>query len=146
MIENVYFDTNIIVDLFDESRISHKYSLKVINTFLQNKEIELFINSDSMTNLFYILRHHVKFDLETSLEKLESIKDIFTISSIVKEDCEAAIKICKEKKFDDYEDALQYICAVKEECLLFVTNNIKDFKNSSIETKTTKELVEILKL
>lgn len=146
MDRKVYFDTNVIVDLFDESRIYHKDSLFVLQTILENGEIEVFINSDSVTNLFYILKNRSKLSFDESLKKLESIKDIFTIVSIEKSDIEIAIDICKKHIFKDYEDCMQYVCALKAKCTLIITNNPKDFKNSSIDIVTTKELSNIWKV
>jgi predicted nucleic acid-binding protein len=146
MHKKVYFDTNVIVDLFDEGRINHKFSLEVLNTVLENEEIEVFINSDTVTNLFYILRHHVKLSFDDSLKKLVSIKDIFDIICIEKQQCELALDICKKHIFKDYEDCLQYVCAAKEGCTLIITNNPKDFKNSSIDIATTKELSDMWRI
>jgi predicted nucleic acid-binding protein len=146
MHRKVYFDTNVIVDLFDESRKYHKESLFVLQTILENEEIEVFINSDSVTNLFYILKNRSKLSFDESLKKLESIKDIFTIVNIEKSDIEIAIDICKKHIFKDYEDCMQYVCALKAKCTLIITNNPKDFKNSSIDIVTTKELSDIWKV
>jgi len=35
---------------------------------------------------------------------------------------------------------MQYVCALKAECGLIITNNPKDFKNASVDIVTTKEL------
>ena len=50
------------------------------------------------------------------------------------------IAICKEHIFKDYEDGMQYICALKEDCTLIITNNAKDFKNASVGVVTSREL------
>lgn len=52
------------------------------------------------------------------------------------------IELCKKHIFKDYEDGMQYICALKEDCTLIITNNPKDFKNASVEVVTSKELSE----
>ena len=146
MDRKIYFDSNVIVDLFDESGIYHKDSLFVLQTILENEEIEVFINSDSVSNLFYILKNCSKFGFDESLKKLESIKDIFTIVSIEKPGIEIAIEICKKYIFKDYEDCMQYVCALKAECTLIISNNPKGFKNSSIDIVTSKELNDIWKV
>jgi predicted nucleic acid-binding protein len=143
MHEKVYFDTNVIVDLFDEDRVFHQESLNVFKTILENEKVEVFINSDTMTNLFYILRHRIKLSFDDSLQKLEAIKDIFTIKSIEKSHIELALDICKKHIFKDYEDCVQYVCAMDCGCTLIITNNPKDFKNSSVDIVTSKELSSI---
>lgn len=142
----IYIDTNIILDLLDANRITHKDSLKLLSFYLNDSNTELFVNSDSLTNIFYILRYRVKLSFLDSIEKIENIKDMFEIVSIEKNEIELAIEICKNGEFKDFEDALQYICALKADCELIITNNIKDFKYSSIDVFSPKELIKKLNL
>ncbi len=139
----IYFDTNVLVDLFDVQRVNHQYSLHVFKTLLENEEIDIYINTDTLTNLFYLLRSHLKFSFEDAIEKIEIIKDSFIIISTELEQINETLEICKRHVFNDYEDVMQYICALKYECTLLITNNAKDFKNSSIEVITTKKLQEL---
>jgi len=143
MHKKVYFDTNVIVDLFDVSRPFHSESLNVFKTIFENEEIDVFINTDTLTNLFYILRSHIKFSFDDAIEKLEFVKNSFTIVSSESIEVQQTIDLCKKHIFKDYEDGMQYICALKSECTLIITNNAKDFKNSQIEVVTSKELNKI---
>jgi len=143
MHKRVYFDTNVIVDLFDEKRPFHAYSVDVFKIIFENKEIDVFINTDTLTNLFYILRSHVKLDFDDAIEKLEFIKNAFIIVSTQLNEIDHTIELCKKHIFKDYEDGMQYICALKEDCTLIITNNPKDFKNPSLEVVTSKELSEL---
>lgn len=34
---------------------------------------------------------------------------------------------------------MQYMCALKEDCTLIITNNPKDFKNASVDIFTTQD-------
>lgn len=142
MHKRIYFDTNVIVDLFDEKRPFHGYSVNIFRKIFENEAIDVFINTDTLTNLFYILRSHVKLSFDDSIEKLEFIKNSFSIVSSEMSEIDNTLEICKEHVFKDYEDGMQYICALKEECTLIITNNPKDFKNASIEIVTSKELSE----
>lgn len=142
MHKRIYFDTNVIVDLFDEKRPFHSYSVNIFRKIFVNEAIDVFINTDTLTNLFYILRSHVKLSFDDSIEKLEFIKNSFSIVSSEMSEIDNTLEICKEHVFKDYEDGMQYTCALKEECTLIITNNPKDFKNASIEIVTSKELSE----
>lgn len=59
-------------------------------------------------------------------------------------------RICtavNDTAFSDFEDSIQYECALKAECDMFVTLNTKDFKNVDVESVkiVTPELaVEIM--
>ena len=144
MHRRIYFDTNVIVDLFDIARPFHAESLNVFKTIFENEEIDVFVNTDTLTNLFYILRSHIKLSFDDAIEKMEFIKNSFTIVSSEIAEVEQTIDLCKKHIFKDYEDCMQYICALKEECTLIITNNAKDFKNAQIDVITSKELSQIL--
>jgi predicted nucleic acid-binding protein len=144
MHKKVYFDTNVIVDLFDVARPFHRESLHVFQTIFEDEAIDVFINTDTMTNLFYILRSHIKLSFDEAIEKLEFIKDSFNIVSTENIEIEQTIDLCKKYIFNDYEDGMQYICALKVDCTLLITNNAKDFKNAKIEVVTSKELSDKL--
>jgi len=64
MHKKVYFDTNVIVDVFDVARPFHQESLHVFKTIFEDEAIDVFINTDTMTNLFYILRSHIKLSFD----------------------------------------------------------------------------------
>jgi len=144
MHKRIYIDTNVIIDLFDKKRPFHQYSLAVIKNIFANEDIEVFINTDTLSNLFYILRSYIKLNFDDSIDKLEYIKNSFNVVCSEPIDIDSAIEICKEHIFNDYEDAMQYICALKAECSLIITNNPKDFKNASIEIITSREMSEYL--
>lgn len=48
-------------------------------------------------------------------------------------------------KFSDFEDALQYHCALKMDCNILITRNEKDFKKSDIPVMTPDEYLKSLK-
>lgn len=43
--------------------------------------------------------------------------------------------------FNDFEDALQYYCAMRTGCNFFITRNVKDFKKSDIPVMTPDEFI-----
>ena len=130
---NIYVDTNIIIDICDDTREFHKKSLSLI-TKLQKEGNEIFINSDTYANLFYIMRSRSKYDLSTTLAKMRLITTIFTLVLIEQSDIEKALQLCEDKELEnrDYEDAMQYICAKKCEAIMIVTND-KGFISGDIE-------------
>jgi len=129
----VYVDTNIIIDLCDTSRKTHSFSVNLIEKFIQ-EEVELFINSDSLSNLFYILKNRSKLSLTEVLEKMRYVTTIFSLVSIEMQDVKEAIQLCHDSNivYDDYEDMMQYICAKKINANLIVTND-KNFVSLDIE-------------
>jgi len=146
MHKKVFVDANVILDLFDTNRPFYEDSLFVLQELIENDEVEIFVSSDMISNIFYILKNSFKLGFDKSLDAIEKITQIYTIHSVSAEDIEDAIEISKRHIFRDYEDVLQYVSASREECSLIITNNPKDFKNSSIYTATTRELSRLWKI
>lgn len=136
MQNNIYVDTNIIVDICDAQRDSYHDSLQAVTTLLEDKDTELFINSDTLTNLFYILNRHAKIENDSILEKMRYITTIFTLVNTTMEDVQMALSLCEDKEtaFRDYEDTMQYICAKKVDVKLILTND-KGYVSPDIEVK-----------
>ncbi len=141
MSNNIFIDANIILDLFDKERAYHEYSTKVLKNLVENKDTELFISSDMVSNIFYILKNRLKFSLEESLNIIENIIKVFNIISIDKYDILQGVNLCKNGQFNDFEDALQYICALKAEAVLIISNDKKGFKNSDIPVKSSNQML-----
>ena len=137
MPNNIYVDTNIIIDICDDKRPSHDASLTKIIA-LQKEMNELYINSDTYANLFYILRSRSKYKLDRVLSKMRLITSIFTLVAIEHDDIENSIQLCedKETQCNDYEDTMQYVCAKKIGADLIVTND-KGFVGLDIEVRGT---------
>ena len=126
----IYVDTNIVIDICDIKRPTHIASLTMIREYADR--VELYINSDTLATLFYILRNRVKFSFEEALEKMYFVREIFTLVSIDDDIFFGALELCSHNECTDYEDAVQYICAKKVGADLIVTND-KRFVSLDIE-------------
>ena len=126
MQNNIYVDTNIVIDLCDNQRALHESSFTFIAKHTEQKDEELFINSDTLSNLFYILSNRSTLDTEEVLEKMQFVNEIFTLVSIEPQDVEVALELCADgsTSHKDYEDAMQYVCAKKVGADMIVTNDM----------------------
>jgi len=138
MQSNIYVDTNIVIDICDSQRAMHAHSFKAITGYMEQDNYELFINSDTLTNLFYILANRSTLDTEEVLDKMRFINEIFTLVSIETKDVEMALALCGDSnsQHKDYEDTMQYVCAKKIESSLILTND-KKFVSADIELYAT---------
>jgi len=111
----------------------HTNSFDVIVHYMQQDTYELFINSDTLSNLFYILSNHSILSETEVLEKMKYVTEIFSLISIEQEDVERALSLCADSKskHEDYEDAMQYICAKKIGAELIISND-KNFVSVDI--------------
>jgi predicted nucleic acid-binding protein len=139
MQNNIYVDTNIVVDMCDSKRALHENSFKMITNYLEQDKSELFINSDTLANLFYILSNRSTLDTEEVIEKMQFINEIFTLVPIASEDVSIALGLCADtsSSYKDYEDTMQYVCAKKVEADLILTND-KGFVSLDIEVFKTQ--------
>lgn len=138
MQNNIYVDTNIIIDICDNTRAYHKESLEAIIAFGKDEK-ELYINSDTYSNLFYILDNRTTLPYQEVLAKMKLIATIFTLVETSQEEINTAIVLCEDdsQPFKDYEDTLQYVCAKKVEADLILTND-KGFIGLDIEVQGRK--------
>jgi len=136
---NIYVDTNIVIDICDSARKLHENSFATIAHYMQ-EGCELFINSDTLANLFYILSNRSALASDAVLEKMYFVSEIFTLVPITSEDVVEALDLCKMRTtpYTDYEDALQYICAKKIQADVIMTND-KQFVSLDIALCRTSE-------
>ncbi len=140
MVNRVYVDTNIFIDLLDATRPFAKDTSNVIRKMIMNGTL-LYINSDTVTNTFYVLSKQKKYTQKELLGLMRKSVSIFMIVSVEYEDVTDAITLCEDENtaFKDYEDALQYVCAKKVDVELILTND-RGFMSKDIEVKSTNEL------
>ena len=129
----VFVDTNVILDVLLK-REGYVEAAKVLLAGSQN-DGTLCTSVLSMAHVAYILRKKIQGDaLYVELGKLS--KFIVTVGLSV-EDYEQALQL----KANDFEDALQYFCALSNGCDTIVTRNKKDFRYSVMRVLSPKEFL-----
>ncbi|PID47425.1 MAG: hypothetical protein CR967_04305 [Proteobacteria bacterium] len=126
----IYVDTNIFLDsiLKRDDRISNE-----VLYFLQDRGFEIVLNDISIVNIHYFAKKGLK---AKELKKyINILLDNFTIVSVD----EVLLKKAINSNFSDFEDGVQYFCAFSIDADLIITNDKKGFRNSHIETITSKE-------
>ena len=71
-------------------------------------------------------------------EVIGKLGAIFTIADMKADD----LKKAAIQPIDDYEDALQSVCASRIKADFIITRNLKDFKNSKVMAIKPSELIE----
>ena len=134
---SVLLDTNIIMDMFDEDRKTYASSLTIVKELLVSGAT-LYVNSDTLTTAFYLLRNQKKATFQESLYAIRETTHICELVSIEIDDVNKALVLCEDKETpcNDYEDTMQYMCAKKVNADLIVTND-KGFVGLDIEVRGT---------
>ena len=128
--ENVFIDTDVIVDFLTDRKPFSLESAKIFS-LIDQKKIKGCVSSLSFSNLYYVLR---KFG--THKKVISSLQDLSEMVDILKVDSDI-VKSALTSDFKDFEDSIQYFAAQehkKIDCI--ITRNIKDYKDSSLPVMT----------
>ena len=132
--KRIFLDTNVILDLLAE-RTPFYDSIAKVMTLADRKELELLTSPISFTTAEYVL---TKFESkESALLKLQK----FSILCKVAEANQETIDKSLFSLFSDFEDAVQYFCALRSRCDLILSRNRRDFKKSSLPVITAEEFL-----
>ena len=132
----VFVDTNILIDLLCE-RESFVQSARMLFAYGYSGRLTLVLSSLSLVNAVYIARKYGYIDVR---ERLDDITEFVEVVDLRKEVAKRALT-CEWK---DYEDAVQYMSAIKENADCIVTRNKKDFGKSVIPVYTIEELMSLM--
>ena len=135
MAERIFLDTNIVLDLLGK-RAPFFDSIAKIATLAEQGKFTLVVSALSYSTVNYVLRKHENHDVVMS--NLRKFNIISTISSIN----ETVVKKALNSDFKDFEDALQYFCALQSKCDVILTRDTKDFKNFAIPVMTADEFLK----
>jgi hypothetical protein len=121
-----FLDANIILDLIDSDR----GNMEITRKFVKNAIIKgnkLCTSCDIFTTVYYVASKKLSSqNIIAELEKLLTFIDVIAIDiTIIKE----AMGLMDEK--DDFEDLLQYVCALRSHSNLIITND-KNFYRGEI--------------
>ena len=138
MMDRLFLDTNIVLDLLGEREPFYEPAAKIA-TLADKGKVSLIVSALSYSTVFYVLS---KFeDKEAVKEKLRKFKVITETSDLT----DRILNKGLSSKFTDFEDALQYHCAIKLDCNILITRNEKVFKSSDIPVMTAEEYLKSLK-
>ncbi len=135
---NIFLDTNVIIDFLADRRPFSLLAAKIFDYSLLGK-VKIFISAVSYNNIYYILRQTLANS--QTIKLLDDLCEMTEIADVTK----AIIKKSLKSDFKDFEDAIQYNCAVSLNNINFVvTRNTKDFKKSILPILTPEEAISSL--
>ena len=131
--KRIFIDTNVIIDVLMQ-RDGYLSSARVL-ALAKNEDTTLFVSVLTMANLAYILRKSLKGD--SFYAEMRKLSCLVNVADTTNNHFLSALDL----QAKDFEDALQYYCAIFNECDIIVTRNKKDFAFSSIGVLTPEELL-----
>ena len=134
----VLLDTNIIVDFLSKRPVFFNEAEKIISK-CRDGEIIGIVAVHTVSTLFYLLKKYV---LPETLRDI--FYNLFEIIEIGRADKNSVLEALKNTEFTDFEDGLQYQCALEEFIDCIITRNKKDFFSSKIPVYTPSEFLKSL--
>jgi len=127
---DIFIDTDVIIDFLID-REPHSREAAIIFTLIEQKKLKGYVSSLTFSNLYYVLR---KIESHNKvIAKLDSISRLLTILKVDQQ----IIKFAIASGFPDFEDSIQYNCALDYKKIdVLITQNIKDYKGSQIHLMT----------
>jgi predicted nucleic acid-binding protein len=136
-LKKIFFDTDVILDISIERDMYIKDSVKVIN-LVEDNLYNGYTSSIIFTNTYYIQRKFIGHDMSISfLKNLRTLLTVLNVDDII-------IEKALESEFNDFEDAVQYFTAMKNNMDCIVTRNVNDYAKSMIPVYTPAELLKII--
>lgn len=135
----IFLDTNIFLDFYLKRSPFDEYARKILNLIFQSK-IKGYISALSYANIFYYLRK------ENPRDKIIRMFKTLRTNLITIAIDEVIIDDAMQSEIYDFEDAIQYFCALRIPKLdAIVTRNEKDFKKGSLIILNPEEFLHIYK-
>ncbi len=134
IINKIYFDTNVVLDIIDSNRLNHKLAKKLWEVLVIRK-CEIFISEDMLSTIFYISKDH-----KYTLDFFKLIQKRWQIVHFGKDIIKSAVDLSLEENLD-LEDALQCLCAKENGCKILITND-KNFYDCGVTIYTASEFLD----
>lgn len=135
----LFLDTNVVIDLLGE-REPYYNSIAKIATLADTGKIQLVVSALTYSTVYYLLSRFENNKIVK--EKIRKFKIIAETADLTNEIIEKGLS----SNFKDFEDSLQYYCAIKMNCNILITRNGKDFKESIIPVFSPDEYISRFKI
>jgi predicted nucleic acid-binding protein len=135
---HIFIDTNVVIDFLANRQPFSMEAARLFNVAVDGKA-RIYISAVSYNNIYYILRQSLTN--KATIKLLDELSEITEIVDVTK----AIIRQSLKTDFNDYEDAIQYYCALSLSQIDFiVTRNTRDFKKSTLPVMNPSEAVASL--
>jgi len=133
---NIFIDANVIID-YMICRKHHTDNANALFRYASNFSVKLHVCSYSFAIVYHYMRNE-NFSHNVAMYSLEKLFN--SVGCLPVDD--DIIKKAMKSDFRDFEDAIQYCCALNNsECEVIITRNPKDFVASNIPVSTPQKFL-----
>lgn len=133
----LFLDTNIVIDLLNR-REPFCHDAVQLFTMAYNKQVQLIVSPMTYTTASFLLHRHGAEGARNLLSNFRQLSRVATANERTVDDSLAS-------QFNDFEDAMQYYCALKAKADIIITRNGKDFSASKLPVMTATEYLATLR-
>lgn len=138
MAYKLFVDSDVVIDFFTD-REPHANPASELFELNEQGTLKIYLSAVSINNIYYIVRRFLGH--KKTIEVIESLIKMTEIVGTTKNEIIPALK----NNFTDFEDSVQYSCALTVEGLdAIITRNIKDYKNSTIAVMTPLNFLKMM--
>ena len=130
--KNIFLYTNFIIDYFVREDLNGE--AEKLLQLRESLNLNFFISYLSVANFAYIMRKLPTCQLSNIILR---ICNVFCVVENTRDQILRSL----QSGFKDFEDGLQYQCALDAHCDCIITRNQKDFIDSSIPVMTAGEFI-----
>ncbi len=132
----VFVDTDVCIDLLS-GRKPFNTTAEILFSLADIGKIKIYVSSLSFANIDYVLRsQYTTTHSRQLIGKFKTLVNVLPVNS-------KTIDLAVASDFNDFEDAIQYSCALENNLTTIVTRNIKDYKKSLIKVLTPETFISI---
>jgi len=136
MKHKIFVDTDIIYDMLAKREPHYQAAAKLF-TLSDGGKIQIFISALTVANIHYLISKQLSsHEAKQIIRKFKLLVNIVPIN-------EKIIDLALNSDFIDFEDAIQYYCALENDIELLLTRNLKDYKKSQITVMTAQDFINL---
>jgi predicted nucleic acid-binding protein len=136
MKETVFVDTDIIYDVLAHREPFYQSAANLF-TLADEGKVTISISALSFANIHYLISK--KISGEQAKQILRTFKILVNVVPID----DKIIELALNSDFTDFEDAIQYYCAIENGCKILLTRNLKDYKKAQISVMTATDFINL---
>jgi len=135
--KRLFLDTNVVIDLLERREPFWQDAVRLF-TEAYHGRVRLFVSPMTYATASFLLRKNGAMGVKGLLNNLRKLSNVSTANEQTVDDSLAS-------QFSDFEDAMQYYCALKAKANVIITRNVKDFSNSKLPVMTPNEFLAMQK-
>lgn len=127
--DKVFVDKDVCIDLLS-GRMPFNKSAELLFSLADTGKIKICVSSLSFSNIDYVLLS--QYSTTHSRQIIAKFKTLVQVLAVNSKTVDLAIA----SDFKNFEDAIQYSCAIEHNLTTIITRNLKDYKKATIKVLT----------